>query len=255
MADQSQPSPQKPKKSRWWLWVCGSCSCLVIVLIVVFFIISSVTGFNLEKYFDGGSGSITETDEEDRVMTKDELVDYFVDLTTIYGGNNMPIKLMKWDKPVVTISPMDEPTPNGIKIIDDFITMFNANSTTTQLQRVDKGGDIKVYFKPAAGDAAGSAGPSSGADYVIDSATVKFGENAAVFEQTESQIFAHEMFHVLGFVGHYTGETCRLMSKNTCGSHVSKNEEKLIQMLYSTDISAELDETQIRTFFQNWQPK
>jgi hypothetical protein len=59
------------------------------------------------------------------------------------------------------------------------------------------------------------------------------------------------MFHALGFTGHYMGSVCRLMSPETCGSHLSVNEEKLIQMLYANDIPPGLDESQIRNYFQN----
>lgn len=253
MAEEKNTSNQKSsKKTNWCLWLGCGCLGLIIIIGVAIYMLTAFTDFSL-----GGlvGESTKKQDPEDREMTKAELVNYFVDLTTYWGDGKTKINLIKWDKPVVTISPADTPTENGIQIMDEFITMFNSNSTTTKLERVESGGDIKVYFTPAGPEVAGRAGPSSGVDHIIDSAYIKFGDNVTVFKQSESQVFAHEMMHALGFAGHYKGETCRLTSASTCGSHLTKNEERLIQMLYGTNISDNLDEGQIRSFFENWNPK
>lgn len=197
----------------------------------------------------------SQQDEEDQAMSHDELVDYFTILVTTYSSPETPSKVAKWDKPVVTISIENIPPENGIKVVDDFINKFNSNSTKTKLERTAKNGDIRIYFNVDTSGSAGRSGPSTGADYIIDSAQVKLDERVAVFEQSLSSVFSHEMFHALGFTGHYQGNDCRLMSTSTCGSHLSINEERLIQMLYSTDIPVKSGEPEIKAYFQNWNPK
>lgn len=220
---------------------------MVILIIIAFLVMKSIGFFGAENTKSG--------DEEDRQMTKQELVDYFVDETTTYPGVNQPMKSMAWDNRTVTASIEDQPPAGGEKALDDFISVFNNNSTTTKLEKVDSGGDIKIYFQASTGEAAGKSGPSSGDDFIIDRANVKISENAAVFEQSLSSVLSHEMFHALGFTGHYSGSTCRLMSSRTCGAHLTQNEERLIQMLYSSGLPVGSDEETIRAHFQNWTPK
>lgn len=250
MEDNQKEKPQEKPKS--------SCKCLWVFLIIFGVLIIGLGIFFAVRFF-GGSKDINPNtgrakDEEDVLMSKDELINYFVAETTVYPGFDKKLKTMAWDKPVVTVAIADQAPENAPKIIDDFITTFNRNSTTTQLQRISGDADIKVYFQKDVGHVAGSAGPSSGADYIIDHATIRMSERSTLFDESLAQIFSHEMFHVLGFTGHYDTSTCRLMSPDTCGSHLSINEEKLIQMLYSSGLPIESDEAQIRAFFQNWSP-
>ncbi|MFA6492638.1 MAG: hypothetical protein WCV58_00615 [Patescibacteria group bacterium] len=247
-------TPEKPKKSKWLLWTCGSCGCLVIIIMVALFSLRSFTGFNIGKFFDNSQNNGSNLDEEDKEMTKSELIDYFVGETTVYPGFDKSIKVMKWEKPVVTISVADTPPEGGIKAIDDFINKFNNNSTKTKLQRIESDGDIKIYFQVSTDGAAGRSGPSSGADYIIDHANIKLSEEAAMFDQSLSSVLSHEIFHALGFTGHYQGSACRLMSPTVCGSRLTINEERLIQMLYSTDMPDGINESEIRSFLQNWSP-
>lgn len=245
---------EQPKKSKWCWWACGSCGCLILVVVVILVVLNATTGFNLGRVLTGENGS-TKQDAEDIEMSKADLVDYFVTETTVYPGYDKRIKLMKWEKPTITLSIEDMPPEGGINAVDDFVTIFNSNSTSAKMERIESGGDIKIYFQKDTKGVAGRSGPSSGADFTIDHADVKLDEKVAIFEQSLVSVLSHELFHALGFTGHYNGKECRLMSTNTCGSRLTINEERLIQMMYGTDISAESDESQIRAFFQNWNPK
>ncbi len=193
-------------------------------------------------------------DEEDREMSKQDLIDYFVQEVTTYPNLEKKVKLARWDKDTVTLSIEDDKSEAKIKAVDNFITTFNKNSNYVKLKRTDSNGDIKIYFQEDTSGSAGRSGPGTGADYIIDLSYVEVSQDAAIFEQSLNQVFSHEMFHALGFTGHYSGSVCRLMSPDVCGSHISVNEEKLIQMLYATDIPPGLDESQIREYFKNWQP-
>ena len=241
--ENSGKSPAKPKKSKWWLVGCGGGLLIIIVLVFAF------------GLFGSSYKSSSSQDEEDIVLSKDELVNYFVEETTIWGAGNIPITLMKWDKPEVTISIADTAAEGGDKAIESIISKFNQNSTKVKLKQVAADGDTKIYFQASAGGAAGSSGPSTGGDSIIDNASVKLSEEAAMFSSSLESVLTHEIFHSLGFVGHYSGEVCRLMSKSVCGSHITINEERLVQMMYSTDIPAGSNETQIRAYFQTWTPK
>lgn len=254
MADEQKTSQEKNKKPRWWLLACGSCGCLLILLIIIFFVFGSFTGFNPRSLFNGQDNTANQ-DEEDREMTKQGLIDYFVGETTVYPGADIVMKVIKWEKPVVTVSIADTPPDGGVQAVDDFIAKFNQNSTKTKLERIENNGDIKIFFQASTNGAAGRSGPSSGADYTIDHANIKLAGEVALFEQSLSSVLAHEMFHALGFTGHYTGNVCRLMSPTVCGSHLTINEEKLIQMLYSTDLPSGIGESEVRSYFQNWSPK
>ena len=244
----------QPKNSKWCLWTCGGCGLLIIIIAVILIVLYEATGFNLGRVLTGENGS-TKKDAEDIEMSKAELVDYFVTETTFYSGVDRRIKLMKWEKPVITVSIEDASPEGGTKALDDFVTVFNSNSTNTKMDRVESGGDIKIYFQEDTKGSAGRSGPSSGADFTIDHADIKLDQKVAIFDQSLASILSHEIFHALGFTGHYNGEECRLMSPSTCGSRLAVNEESLIQMMYGTDIPAESDENQIRAFFQNWNPK
>lgn len=249
----SQTNPAKPKKSKWYFWACGGCGCLIIILVIVLAALRSFSNFNLGDLFGKQSG--TNADEEDRAMTKDELIDYFVVLTTFYSTQDNPVKLARWNKETVTVSIADQPAEGGVAAVDDFITAFNRNSTTTKLQRVDQDGDIQIYFQASTAGSAGLSGPSTGADFTIDHADIKLSQEAAIFTQSLDSVLSHEMMHALGFVGHYYGNVCRLLSSKTCGSHLTVNEERLIKMLYGTDVPAGSGESEIRTYFQNWNPQ
>lgn len=240
---QSQPAPTPPKKSSCWYWGCGIFVLLIIIVMVLGALRSGLIT-------PGGNSNQEATDKE---LSKQELIDYFVAETTVYPGFNRPIKLMKWNKDIITVSIADTPPENGTKVVDKFISKFNSLSSSVQLQRVDTGGDIIIYFQASTQGAAGKSGPSTGADTIIDHAKIRISQEAAIFEQSLSSVLSHEMFHALGFTGHYQGSDCRLMSPDTCGSHLTINEERLIQMMYASNISDGLDETAIRAFFEaNW---
>lgn len=243
-----------PKKSIWYLWACGGCGCLVIIIIIILFMFRLFTGFSSSDLSGNKQGS-TSQDEEDKEMTKTELINYFIAETTVWPGVEKPMKVIKWKKDIVTVSIEDTPPEGGAKTVDEFIEKFNRNSSTAKLKRISNGGDIKIYFEKPTNGAAGKAGPSSGADYIIDLGYVELSEEATLFEKSLDQIFAHEMFHALGFYGHYKGDECRLMSPTTCGSHFTINEERLIKMLYGTEIPEGSDANDVRTYFQNWTPQ
>lgn len=250
----SKPTPEKPKKSKWCLWTCGGVGCLVLIVLVAVFALRTFTDFNLGDSSSSGQSPIKQ-DEEDNEMSKTELLDYFVAETTVWPGYDQSIKVIKWEKPIVTVSIADTPLEGGIKAVDDFIARFNKNSNTVKLERIEKDGDIKIYFQEDTKGSAGKSGPSSGLDYTIDNANVKLDQKVAISDQVLNSVLSHEMFHALGFTGHYNGSVCRLMSPDTCGSHFSINEERLIQMLYSTNLPVESNESDIRAYFQNWNPK
>lgn len=244
---------QKPNSKCWWL--AGGCGCLIIIIIVIFGL-RFFTGFNFINIFGNQPGDTKITQgEEDLEMSKSDLIDYFVEETTIYPGLNRPTKVARWEKEIVTISIADTPPEGAIKTIDDFIIIFNRNSTKTKLKRVNSPRDIIIYFQADARGAAGSSGINTGTDYIIDHANIKLSEEAAFFQQSIESILSHEIFHALGFTGHYSGSVCRLMSKDVCGSHLTINEERLIQMLYATDLPTRADENHIREYFKNWSPK
>lgn len=253
--EEKKPEQTKKPNSKCW-WFVGGCGCLIIIVIVVLFGLRFVTGFNIIDIFSNQpSGSNTPKDEEDIELSKANLIDYFVEETTIYPGLNQPAKVIRWEKELVFLSIADTPPEGAIKAIDDFINIFNRNSSKTKLSRVNSSGDIIFYFQADTRGAAGSSGPSTGADYIIDHANIKLSEDAALFQQSMESVLSHEIFHALGFTGHYSGNVCRLMSSSVCGSHLTINEERLIQMLYATEISSGADENQIREYFKNWSPK
>src|SRR4030042_4112908 len=215
------PPPQPPqppvKKSRWYCWVLGACGCVVIVIVIIFFIFGisfwrSWADFGNVLPEDTNIEKSAAPDEEDKEMSKQELIDYFVQETTTYSGVDIKIKLSRFEKEIVTVSIEDDKSKDKTKAVNNFITIFNKNSTATSLKRVDSNGDIKVYFHADTSGSAGRSGPSTGADYVIDHADVKISEDAAIFEQSLDSVFSHEMFHAIGFTGHYSGSVCRLMS-------------------------------------------
>lgn len=243
----------KPKSSKTCWIIAGSCGCLVILILAGLFAVRTFGGEIFKNIFN--PDNTPRQDEENREMTKAELIDYFVIETTTYSSPDTPSKVARWEKPVVTVSVESQPSEQNIKAVDKFITKFNNNSSKTKLQRIENNGDIKIYFETDTAGSAGRSGPSSGADYIIDSGVIKLDERAGVFEQSLDSIFSHEMFHALGFTGHYESSTCRLMSPTTCGSRLTINEERLIQMLYNSGIPLGSDETQIRSYFQNWNPK
>lgn len=255
MAKEVKTSQEKPKKSRWLWWTCGGCGCLAIIIVIILFSFGSFAGFGPSSLFGNIWKDQSYQDEEDRQMTKAELIDYFVEETTTYSSPNTPIRVAKWEKPVVTVSIADVPPEGGEKTLNDFISKFNNNSIKIKLQHTEKDGDIKIYFQESTRGAAGLSGPSTGGDYTIDNADVKLAQDVALFEQSISSVLSHELFHALGFTGHYSGTTCRLMSTGTCGSRLTINEERLIQMLYATDLPSNSGEAEIRAYFQNWNPK
>lgn len=250
----TKPGAEQPKRSKWHLRVCGTCGCLLVILICILFALRTFTSFSPSNIF-GNKNSTKTTDEEDLEMTKDELINYFVGETTVWPGISQPMKLIKWKKEIVSVSIEDTPPEKGVEAVDKFIEKFNQNSSSVKLNRVSQGGDIKIYFQAISDNVAGRAGPSSGADYTIDHANVNLSSKAALSEQSLDQVLSHEMFHALGFYGHYLESECRLMSPSACGSHFTINEERLIQMLYATDIPDGSDEQRIRSYFQNWSPK
>lgn len=233
-----------------------SWGCAFLFLVLVVLVLFSIFRFG---FFPRGGSSFknntTEKKQEDESveLSKPELIDYFVDLTIFYAGVDKPMELVMWKKKIVTVSIEDEPPESGSKVLEEFINKFNDLSSETKLQQVAKGGDIEIYFQVSTSGSAGKAGPSSGIDTIIDHAVVKISHEAALFEQGLEVVLDHEMLHALGFFGHYLGSDCRLMSPTTCGAKFSKNEEKLIKMLYSSKIDDGLDEAGIRSFFEsNW---
>jgi hypothetical protein len=233
---------EKPKKSKWYLWACG---CVIILIILV------VGGFFIYKSLVTNSNS--GTSQKDKPMTNAELINYFVEETTTNNGINTVVE--KWEKPTVTVSIADTPPDGADKAIGDFVTAFNKNSTKVQLKQVSTGGDIKVYFQKNASGNVGESIPVAGADHVIYNGEVRMSEESALFQTSLSAVFAHEMMHALGFTGHYSDSVCRLMDPKACGNHMTINEERLIQMLYSTDLPAGSNADEVRTYFQNWTPK
>lgn len=232
------------------MWTCGGIGLLIILIIIGI--------FAFRFFSDSGTSTATITtkpDEEDIEMSKADLIDYFVTETTVWAGTDYPMKVTRFEKPIVKVSIADTPPEGGIQAVDDFIAKFNTNSNTVKLERTQSDGDIKIYFQKDTKGAAGRSGPSGSGNYIIDHANVKLDQKVAIFDQSMSSVLSHEMFHALGFTGHYNGSVCRLMSPTVCGSHFSINEERLIQMLYSTDIPIKSDESDIRTYFQNWEPK
>lgn len=234
----------------------GICSCLIIIIIILFIVFGSF-GRSLIGSIIGETGSTgsTKGDKEDVPMSKEELINYFVDETTIYSSGNVPIVLEKWERPVITLSVEDTPPEGADKVLDTIIAFINNNSTKTQVEKVASDGAIKIYFNKDTLGSAGRSGPSTNGTTVIDHANISLSEEAAVFSSSMEAVLAHEIFHGLGFVGHYPGEICRIMSKSVCGSHLTVNEARLIQMMYSTDIPSGSNETEIRDYFSNWNPK
>ncbi|OGD57332.1 hypothetical protein A2V71_00740 [Candidatus Berkelbacteria bacterium RBG_13_40_8] len=232
----SEEKDQEKPKSKKTCWILGICILILVLIVGAIFIVRSI--------------SKTSQDEEDVKMSQADLVDYFVDLTTVYPGVDREMKVIKWEKSPVTVSIEDQAPGGGEEALSNFISTFNNNSTEVKLERVQKDGDIKIYFQTPI-SSAGSAGPSTGADFAIDNAKIVLSENAAMFQQSLDSVLSHEMFHTLGFTGHYSGSVCRLMSKSVCGSHMTENEEELIKMMYSGNLPSGSDKTQIRAFFQN----
>lgn len=239
-----QSKTKNPKKSKRYLWACG---CVILLVIL------GIAGFLIYRSLVAQTNS--STSEKDKPMSNAELINYFVELTTTNNGINT--KVEKWEKPIVTISVADTPPEGADTAIDAFITTFNQNSTKVQLQKVAASGDIKVYFQKDASGAVGTSIPVAGADHVIYSGEVRMSQESALFASSLAAVFAHEMFHALGFTGHFSDPDgiCRLMAPTACGNHMTINEERLIQMLYSTDIPVGLDAMGVRAYFQNWSPK
>ena len=256
MSEQEKVEVSKPKNKKTCWIVGGICSCLIIIVVILLIIFGSLGRSIIGSIVGEGEGvNSTKGDGEDVPMSKEELINYFVDETTVYGAGNVPINLEKWQRPVITLSLEDTPPVGGEGVVDNIIAFFNKNSTKTKIEKVLSNGDIKIFFQKDTKGAAGSSGPSTNGTAIIDHATVKLSEEATLFENSMESVLAHEIFHALGFVGHYPGEVCRLMSKDVCGSHLTVNEASLIQMMYSTDIPPGSNEAEIRAYFQNWQPK
>lgn len=248
VAQEEASASVPPEKRPHSLWGCFF-AILVLIILVLFVIFRF-------GFFPRGSSSIKDNafdKKQEILLSKSELVDYFVELATIYTGVDKPMELVMWKKKIVTVSIEDKLPEHGSKVVEEFISKFNNLTSETKLQQVAKGGDIKIYFQASINGSAGKAGPSSGVDTIIDHAVVKISQDSAIFEQSLEPVFAHEMLHALGFLGHYSGNGCRLMSPTTCGAEFSKNEEQLIKMLYSSKIDDGLDEQGIRSFFEsNW---
>ena len=253
----------QPKKNNTLWWVLGGCGCAVI-LAVLAIIISFLVIVYKTKPSQGQSASPTPNPKTSSStssqtapsLSKDELIDYFVEEVTTYAGVTIPMAVTRWNKPSVTVSLENEGPDYSKRVFNEFIDKFNKNSETVKLSLAEKGGDIKVTFYPTVpSSGGGNAGPSSGADAIIDSAQIGLANSEVANYEDLSRIFDHEMMHALGFTGHFKGNKCVLMSWMPCKGVMTANEEKLIWMMYSSGIPLNSDETQIRQFIQNWNPK
>ena len=118
----------KSGKSKWCWWTCGGCGCLILLVVAILIVLNITTGFNLGRILTGENGS-NKQDAEDKEMSKTELVNYFVTETTVYPGLDKQIKLMKWEKPVITVSLEDTPPDGGTKALDDFVKIFTGDAS------------------------------------------------------------------------------------------------------------------------------
>lgn len=182
------------------------------------------------------------------VMSQNELVNYFITEVTTYGSKTVP--LQRWNKDI-KVQIEGESDVESLKLINEFIKRFNQNSKTVKMEKVSTGGNFVIQFKDASRKGLpGSAAFGSGNDCFIDGAVVEIGEEVGMLESLPDYTVNHEMFHALGFGGHYRSDvSCTLMSAKHCAKSFTANEDKLIQMLYNSNIPACSTETKIRDFF------
>lgn len=250
--------PTKKPRKNIFFWILGGCLSLIVIGAVIFILLTRL----VNSTTDIGSNKVTPTSKPatsakptpaptGQVLSKDQLIDYFIDETTTYPGVDVPMKVSRWEKEIVTLSLENTGPSYANSVIDEFIAKFNRKSKKTKLEKTESNGDIKVSFVPKIDGAGGKTGPSSGADAIIDSASVQISLETTTTSDALSFVFSHEIMHALGFVGHYLGDECRLMSGRICGAQMTTNEEKLIWMLYSSGIPLDSDATQIRDFFKD----
>lgn len=242
----------KPKKSNWVFWTCGGCLFLVITALIIIFVLKSFGGSATSKLF-GDPDIPSESSKGTKgysAMSKAELTNYFSTETTNYGSSK--VTLSRWEKDI-KIMMKGESTAEYLALIDKFIERFNENSNTIKMSKVTTGGNFTIEFgKNSSSGMPGGAAFSSGDDCSIDGAVVSVGPEADMIETLPDYIINHEMFHALGFSGHYRSEeSCTLMSATHCGESFTENEDKLISMLYNSGIPGCLDEAGIRSFFES----
>ncbi|HOX41195.1 MAG TPA: hypothetical protein PK263_03300 [bacterium] len=251
---ESKDSVKNEPKSPWKSFCCGGCVTLLVLAIVAFVAPRYLGGFslsNITKSLDniGKEEVSTQTPKKANKsyspMSKNELINYFATETTTYGDNT--VKLSRWDKDI-RIKIEGEPNAEYLAELDSFISRFNTNSTSIKMFKVSSDSNLTIRF--GTGNKIGLAAFSAGDDCKIDGALVEVGPEADMVETLPDYIVNHEMFHALGFGGHYRSEeSCTLMSAWHCSDSFTKNEDRLIQMMYNSKIPVCSDANQIKTFF------
>lgn len=237
-------------------------NCLVLVLILIIFsiavflialktdIVNSIVGKldSIGKTERTSDSSKSSNSSKYSPMTSGELVNYFSVISTTQKDKT--VSLRKWNKPIkVEIEGM--PDQKSLELIDQFIARFNKNSQTIKMHKVESGGNFIVQFRDKTiNNLPGSAAFGAGKDCFILGAVVEIGPEAGMLETLPEYTINHEMFHALGFGGHYRSNvSCTLMSAKHCAGNWTENEDKLVDMLYNSNIPACSNETQIKNFF------
>lgn len=257
MEEQKQPTNQNTterKSNKTIYWVLGGCGCLAIVIIIILLV---VFGLNYIKNQEtGGTRNNTQKSQSSgNTLSKEEMIDYFVDTAFYDADTGQPQVLNKWTTDKVTVGFNGSPSADAQSTVDQFIENFNSISSATKLRRISGNADISVNWGASTGSSAGSTGYAQNPDKSILAARVDMGDIASTEGAAMYAIFSHEMMHALGF-HHYKGTDCRLMSPKTCGyDPYSTNEKRLIEMMYSSGIPVGSGEKAIRSYFANWKSK
>lgn len=245
-----EPTQKKSKKSL--LWIIGGCGCLIVVIAAIVLVVFALRSIRNQEL--SGSKNASQKSESTGKLSKNEMIDYFVDTAFYDEDTYQAQKLNRWTDPEVTIGFNGDPSQAAIDTVDQFIRNFNSISTSVQLSRTKGNGDISINWGASNISSAGKTGYGQNPDGSILAASVYMGDIASTDDSAMFALLSHEMYHALGF-HHYSGADCRLMKAKTCGyDPYSENEKRLIEMMYSSGVPLGADESTIRTFFANWTP-